>query len=515
MTASTPTSTVDSSSRRWVSLAAACTAAGMVWLAFADFGVAIPTVADDLHADLGTLQWANNAFSLVTGALVIAAGKFGDVFGRRRMLLLGIVLFGAFSVVGGLAHGMPLLIVGRGLMGVGAALILPATLALIPPQFTGRALLTAFGVWQAVAWGGDAIGPAIGGVLTHLLGWQWLFWVNVPLAVVAVLAIRAFTPESSDPHASSRVDWLGLVTIAAAVFALLYALTDGPSVGWDAPVVVGMLVAAVVLAVAWWVIELHVSHPLVDLRLFRLRAYDGALVANLTMNLAFAGLSYLLVLWLQNARGYGPVQAGLLVMPVVLGIFVFIPVGGRMDARFGGRRPAVVGLVVMSVGILGLGTTSTDSSLWVMGVALVVLGVGLGLMSTPVSSNTVGGVDEELAGTAAGVFKMSSMVGGSIGVALLAALGRSLSAGEWTRAARDAGLSGDDVDRARAALVNSSSFSDAIQSLPASERSAVTRSVVDAFSSGVGDAMVVTGILSALAAVVVVLVWPRPSRPTP
>jgi MFS family permease len=153
-----------------VSLAATCTAAGLVWLAFADLGVAIPTIADDFHADLSTLQWANNAFSLAAGALVIAAGKFGDVFGRRKMLQVGILVFAACSIVAALAPNAGMLIVGRGLMGVGAALILPATLALIPPQFAGREQLTAFGVWQAVAWGGQAVAPAIGGVNTQTLG---------------------------------------------------------------------------------------------------------------------------------------------------------------------------------------------------------------------------------------------------------------------------------------------------------------------------------------------------------
>ncbi|MHA7135374.1 MFS transporter [Oerskovia turbata] len=512
MAASAPPPTAAPTSRRWASLAGICAAAGMVWLAFADLGVAIPTIADEMNADLGTLQWANNAFSLVTGALVIAAGKFGDVFGRRRMLLLGVALFGAFSVVAALAPGTGLLITGRGLMGIGAALILPATLALIPPQFSGRELLTAFGVWQAVAWGGQAVGPAIGGVLTDLLGWQWLFWVNVPLAVVAFLVVRALTPESANPDATRHVDWPGLLTIGLAVFALLYALTEGPAVGWGAPVVVGTLGAAVVLAVAWCVVELRVKDPLVDFRIFRLRAYDGGLTANLTMNLAFAGLSYLLVLWLQNVRGYDPVVAGLLMLPSTVGIFAFIPLGGRMDARFGGRRPVLIGLVVMSLGLLALGTTSIDSPLWQMALALVIVGLGLGLLSTPVSNATVGGVEEALAGTAAGVFKMSSMVGGAIGVAVLTALGRGLSEREWTGAAADVGLSADQIDQARQALVGSTSFSEAIASLPADSQQSVTQAVAEAFSSGVGDAMVATGILGLLATLVVLLVWPRATR---
>ncbi|EME23371.1 MFS transporter [Rhodococcus triatomae] len=497
------------SPRRWVSLAAICTAAGLVWLAFADLGVAVPTIADDFHADLSALAWANNAFSLVAGSLVIAAGKFGDVFGRRRMLLLGIVLFSGFSVVAALAGNVEMLILGRALMGIGAALILPATLALIPPQFSGKTLLTAFGVWQAVAWGGQAVAPAIGGVITDTVGWPWLFWINIPLGLGAYAVIHAFTPESSDASATRKVDWLGLATIGLAVFALLFALTEGPGVGWSSPLVVGPLAAAVVLAVAWVWIERTVSDPLVDLSLCRLRPYDGALTANLVMNLAYAGLTYLLVLWLQNARGYSAVEAGLLMLPATIGIFAFIPIGGRLDAARGGRMPVLLGLLVLGLGLFVFTPMRAGSGLWLLALGLVVVGVGLGMLSTPVSNTAVGDVPETLAGTAAGVFKMSSMVGGALGVAVLTALARAFTVHDSQDAIAQAGLSGDDVTAAQHALVNSASYADAIASLPQPLRDEVTSAVVDAFSYGVAQATVVTGVVSMITVLVVAYVWPR------
>jgi EmrB/QacA subfamily drug resistance transporter len=497
------------SSRRWVSLGATCTAAGLVWLAFADLGVAIPTIADDLQADMATLQWANNAFSLVTGALVIAAGRFGDVYGRRRMLQIGVALFGVFSVVAALAPGVGVLILGRGLMGIGAALILPATLALIPPQFSGREQLTAFGIWQAVAWGGQAVGPAIGGVITQTVGWQGLFWLNVPLAALTYLTVRAVTPESSDADASHRVDWTGLVTIGLAVFALLYALTDGPSAGWGSPLVIGLLVVSVLLAVAWYVFERRASEPLVDLALFKLRDYDGALTANLVMNLTFAGASYLLVLWLQNIRGYGAVEAGLLMLPATVGIFAFIPLGGRLDASVGSRRPVLVGLVVLGLGLLTLGLLSEHSSIWLLAVGLLVMGVGLGLLSTPISNTAVGNVPVRLAGTAAGVFKMSSMVGGALGVAALTAFARGFTSRDVGPALQDSGLLQPDIDQAHQALVNSASFADALATLPPDLASAITKVATAAFSAAVGDTMVATAVVTLLSVLVVALLWPR------
>ncbi|GAA3971943.1 MFS transporter [Actinomadura viridis] len=500
---------------RWVSLAAICTAAGMVWLAFGDLGVALPVIADEFTTSLSTLQWANNAFSLVTGALVIAAGRFGDIFGRRRMLVLGLVLLAAFSVLAALAPGAGWLVVGRGLMGVGAALILPASLALIPPEFSGRAEITAFGIWQAVAWGGLSIGPAISGGVTEALGWRWLFWINLPLAAVTLVAVRLTTRESRDPGASRRVDWLGLACIGAAVFALLYALTEGPAAGWTDPVVVGLFAATVVFAVAWFHVERRARDPLVDLRLFRRRTYDGALTANLTMNLAFSGMSFLLVLWLENTRGYSPVEAGLLMLPATFGVFAFIPLGGRMDARRGGRPPAVGGLVVAAAGLFLLGFLGTETRVW-FPVALFIIGLGLGLVSTPVANTAVGDVPRDLAGTAAGVFKMSSMLGGALGVAVLTAFARGLTENAAAGAVARSGLTSAEIAQAREALVNSSSFKDALASLPPDLRAAVVRAVTDAFDTGVARTMVATAILTLAATVLAFFLWPRGvEKPTP
>ncbi|MFI0789891.1 MFS transporter [Streptomyces lydicus] len=494
---------------RWVSLAAICTAAGMVWLAFGDLGVAIPQIADEFRSNLSSLQWVNNAFSLVTGALVIAAGKFGDLFGRRRMLQVGIVLLAVFSVPAALAPDVGWLILGRGLMGIGGALILPASLALIPPEFSGKAETAAFGIWQAVAWGGLSIGPALSGVIADGLGWRWLFWINLPLAAVTLVVVRATTPESRDEEASRTIDWLGLLSIVFAVFALLYALTEGPSVGWGSPLIVALLVATVVLSVAWWRIERRVRQPLVDLDIFRIRAYNGALAANLTMNFTFAGLSFLLVLWLENARGYSAVEAGVLMLPATIGVFLCIPLGGRLQNRRGGRLPSVMGLLMAGAGLFVLGFLGTRSSMEYLAVALVIIGLGLGLVSTPVANTAVGEVPIDLVGTAAGVFKMSSMLGGALGVAVLTAIARERTSQDAAAVIEASGLTPADISQVRQALVNSSSFRDAIASLPPDLRHTVVQAATEAFSSGVADTMAVTAVLTVLATVAVLFLWPR------
>lgn len=496
-------------SQRWVSLGGICAAAGTVWFAFADLGVAIPLIAEEFSSNFATLQWANNAFSLVTGALVIAAGRFGDLFGRRRMLELGVALLTAFSVFAALSPTTGWLITGRGLMGLGAALILPASLALIPPEFSGRAEIAAFGVWQAVAWGGTTIGPALSGIITDGLGWRWLFWINIPVAVATLAVVRVTTPESRDPGASTHIDWLGLASSCLAVFALLYALTEGPSAGWGSPKIVGLFVATAVLAMVWYQIERRVREPLVDMALFRLRAYNGALAANLTMNFAFAGLSFLLVLWLQNARGLNAMQAGALMLPATGGVFSGIPAGGRLDARRGGRMPSVLGLGVACVGLFFLGFLGAVTSLWLLAACLFMIGLGLGLVSTPVANTAVGEVPTNLAGAAAGAFKMSSMLGGALGVAVLAAVARALTQHEAAGAVQASGLSPEQIFQVRSTLVNSRSFRAAIESLPPDQERTVARVVTEAFTSGVADTMIATAILSVVGTVLVSLLWPR------
>lgn len=269
---------------------------------------------------------------------------------------------------------------------------------------------------------------------------------------------------------------------------------------------------AALLVVAWCVIESRVAEPLVDLKLFRLRAYDGALVANTTMNLTFAGISFLLVLWLEKVRGYDAIEAGLLLLPATLGIFLFIPVGGRLSVRHGGKLPVVLGLVIMSAGVCLLALLGESRPLWIVGAGLVVLGVGLGLLSTPISDTAVGGVPIDLAGTAAGVFKMSSMVGGAIGVALLTALATVFSSEQAERTASAAGLSAEQIDEAQEALVGSSNFEQALGPLPEDQQQTIIEAAKSVFSEGVADAFIAAGAIALLATILVFFIWPRGLR---
>ncbi|SHN45091.1 MFS transporter [Cryptosporangium aurantiacum] len=412
-------------SRRWVGLVGMCTAAGLVWLAFADFGVAVPTISRDIGGSLTALQWANNAFSLVTGALVLATGRLGDLYGRRRMLQAGLVAFGVTALLAAFPSGVAGLIAGRALMGIGAALILPATLALIPAMFPRAQQPTAFGAWMAVAWVGQAAGPAVGGLLTDTIGWRSIFWVNAPLAVVALALVGYGTAESTDRAVPRRLDVSGILTSALAAFCLLYGCTEGQELGFTHPLVLALFAATAVLIVVFVVRENRARFPLVDLALFRVRSFDGALVANTVMNMVFAGTTFLLTLHLQDVEGYSAVAAGLLLLPSTVTILAVNPLGGRLSRRRGARLPVVAGLLTIGVGTVIVGLIGRDYSYALLASGLVVVGAGLGLLSIPLSDTAVAGPPERLAGTAAGLFKMTSMLGGALGVAVLMAVSQA------------------------------------------------------------------------------------------
>ncbi|MFF2045413.1 MFS transporter [Kitasatospora sp. NPDC058170] len=500
------------SPHRWTAMAGMCVAAGMVWLSFADFGVAVPTIADELSVSLPALQWANNAFSLSTGALVLAAGRLGDIFGRRRMLEIGLVVMGLVSVPAAFTPGVEGMIAGRALMGVGAALILPATLALIPPMFPVEEQPRAFGAWMAVAWVGQAAGPAVGGLLTGLLGWRSIFWINAPVALVGLWLVRRAAVESTDPNATRHIDLVGLVISAAAAFCLLYGCTAGQEDGFTDPVIIALLVGSVVLAALFVLVERRVADPLLDLRLFSSRPFSGALVANSVMNIVFAGVSFLLTLYLQEVRGYGPVAAGLLLLPSTATILLLNPVGGRVAARRGARLPVVLGLYLLGIGTLVAAVLGTSYHYAVLAVGLLVLGAGLGLMSIPLSDTAVAGPPEELAGAASGMFKVTSMLGGAFGVAVTVAVQQAVETNQAVSRARAAGLSEADAQELGNAVTDSKLADQILASVDQSTADAITAAYQEVQAVGTGRAVGLAGLVAVAAAVVLPLVWRQARR---
>lgn len=497
------------STKRWWSLTGLCLAAAVVWFAAANLPVASTAIADDLGGSVTALQWANTIFALVTGALVIAAGRFGDIFGRRKVLDLGLALFAVASALAALAPDATVLIAGRALMGVAAAAILPATLAIIPIEFDGRDQVVAFSAWMAVAGVGQAAAPAIAGALTTLVSWRAIFWVDVPVCAAALALVLLTTPESRDEGASRKIDYLGLATVAGGLVALLYALNEGPTLGWGSPRVGGAFVLAAVLLGACLLIESRIEEPLIDLRLFRRRSFDGALIDNFVYNVTLAGTMYVLALYLETVRGYDALTAGLLLLPSTVSMLVFIPVGARAEMRRGPRFPLATGTLIMGVGTFLAGFLAADTPYWWYAAAIFIQGVGIGLFSTPLSDTAVGLAPPEKAGAASGVFKMCSMVGGAFGVAVLGAIYRGLEISQLKADAAAAHLTEEQQRQVNDAFANSDKARQIFESLAPDIQRKVTAAVHDALSSGIGGSLKVAAVFSIVALVAVLLLVPR------
>jgi EmrB/QacA subfamily drug resistance transporter len=497
------------SAKRWWSLTALCLSAAIVWFAAACIPVATTAISDDLGGSVTSLQWVNTVFTLACGALVIAAGRLGDIFGRRRVLAVGLVIFAAASVVAALAPDTNVLILGRALMGVGAAAILPATLAIIPIEFSGKDQVTAFSAWMATTAVGQAAAPAISGGLTTFLGWQAIFWINLPLCAAAFVLVRWSTAESRDEGASHRLDYLGLVTVATGLVALLYALNEGPNSGWGSTRIIASFILAAVLLAAFVVIEYRSREPLIDLGLFRRKSFDGALIDNLVYNITLAGTMYVLALYLEEVRGYDAFTAGLLLLPSTVSMLVFIPIGARLELRRGPRFPLATGTLIMGVGTLLAGFLATDTPYWWYAMAIFIQGIGIGLFSTPLSDTAVGLAPPDESGAASGAFKMCSMVGGALGVALLGGVYRGLQLSQLHSDADAAHLTADQQQLVSDAFSSTAKAEQIYKTLTPDVQQKVHDAVQAALAHGIGGSLKFAAVFSALAVIAVLLLVPK------
>ncbi|MFY1676362.1 MULTISPECIES: MFS transporter [unclassified Streptomyces] len=508
----------DAAPRRGQALLGICLSAALVWVSFADFAVIIPTLAGELAVTLPQLQVANNVFGLTAGVFVLAGGRLCDAYGRRRMLELGLVALGLASLLGFVVPGYAGLVASRALMGCASAFVLPATLSLIPSIFSGREQSLAFGAWMGTTWTGQAGAPAIGGLLADLLGWRSVFWVTAPLAAVAWwLVRRGVLRESRDPGVSRHVDLVGLLTSGLAFFCLIYGCSLVQDLGFTDPVTLALLGAALVFGVVFVLSQRVVAEPLMDLVLFSYPAFRGSLTANGVMNAVFTGVAFLLALYLQDVLGYSVLGAGLLLLPPTVTILLFIPVGGWIESRIGPRAPVAWGLVLLGAGILITGWLGRGAGLVVVLVGQSVAGTGLGMLSVPMSRALVAGAPARLAGSASGVFKESSMLGGAFGVAVFAAVQRYFEDDEAVDVAMAAGLSEEDALTLANSAVDSALADRLLSTLPPATRDVVVAAMVEAHEAATGKAIWLAGLVAVASAGVVALLWRpyrRPSGPS-
>jgi EmrB/QacA subfamily drug resistance transporter len=393
--------------------------------------VALPSIQRDLGADLSELEWIVTGYALTFASLMLVGGKVADAYGRRRVFVLGIVVFTFASLMCGLATSSSMLIGSRVLQGAGAALMNPATLSIIAATFPPRERGTAIGIWAGTSALALAIGPLAGGLITEHLDWSWIFFINVPIGLLGIAASFLFIDESRDETHSS-LDLPGLATSAIGLFALTYGLIEANTYGWTSGRILASFAISVVALASFIVIERRRREPMLPLELFRNGTYTGANLVMLLVALAMFGVFFFVSLYMQNILGYSAVQAGAAFLPMTMLIIFIAPLAGKTSDRLGSRGLMTAGMILLSVQLLIFSRLGVDASFFDLLPALVIGGVGMSLTMTPSAAAATRSVPVDKAGVGAAVLNCARQVGGTMGVAIMGAIVAGEAGGERT-----------------------------------------------------------------------------------
>ncbi len=484
--------------RKWLPLTAVCLGAFMLLVDVTIVTVALPDMATSLHTTFADLQWVMDIYALALAALLLGAGSLADQIGRRKLYVAGLGLFAVASLACGLATGPGMLIAFRGLQGVGGAAMFATTMALLSGAYQGRDRGIAFGVWGAVNGAAAAAGPVLGGLLTEHLDWRWIFFVNLPVSVLAVVVTLRVVKESRNPQASG-VDIPGMLTFTLFAGALTYALIRVGENGWTSTTTLGLFALSALSLLAFVLIEMRSSRPMLDLGLFRSPAFVGIMVGGLLLSVA--AFSYLVYssLWLQSVRGMGPVTAGLAMLPMSIVAFVAAAVAGK---KLHGAPPRLTiggGLLLIGVGALLQTVIGADSDWATLAAGLAVTGAGVGLATPAMASTVMAAVPQARAGMAGGALNTARQLGNALGIAVLGAV---FQAGVL------------DSLRSSPAVADPQQTADALTGGAAGAVIARAPEAVhvvhEAFASGLRDTFLVSGVLGLLGGLAV-LVLVRPA----
>jgi EmrB/QacA subfamily drug resistance transporter len=417
--------------RRWLTLAAVSFGLFMIMLDNTVVNVALPAIQEDLGADLSELEWVVAGYALTFAALMLIGGKVADAFGRRRIFVIGIAVFTLASLWCGLAESGEMLIAARIVQGAGAALMNPATLSIIAATFPQAQRGMAIGIWAGVSALALAIGPLVGGLLTDHLSWHWIFFVNVPVGVLAIAASFLFVDESRDTT-HVRLDIPGLSTSAVGLFALTYGLIEANTYGWTSARIVAAFAIALVSLIAFVLLERHQRAPMLPLDLFKNRTYTGANVVILLVALAMFGVFFFVSLYMQNILGFSAVQTGAAFLPMTILIILLAPIAGRTTDRIGSRALMTTGMVLIAAQLLYLSRMGADATFWDLLPGLLVGGAGMAMTMTPGAAAATRAVPVDKAGVGAAVLNAFRQVGGSLGIAVMGAIVAHEAAGSMT-----------------------------------------------------------------------------------
>jgi EmrB/QacA subfamily drug resistance transporter len=405
----------------WVVLVLVCLAQFMVILDATIVNVALPSIQRDLEMSDANLQWIVNAYALLFGGFLLLGGRAGDLIGRKRIFLLGVIVFTGASLVCGLAQNETALILARGVQGLGAALVSPAALSIVTTTFKEGAERTkAMGVWAAIAVGGGAVGLLLGGILTDVFSWPWIFFVNVPVGIVTFVLSLRLVPESKDEAAHRSFDLAGAVTVTGGLVALVYGIVRSNQTGWGSAEVLGFLALAAVLLIGFVVIERRSAEPLVRLSIFAVRTVRGANAVMFVVACGLFAMFFFNTLYLQRVLGYSPLEGGLAFLPFTAGVIIGAGLSQRLLPALGAREVPIIGLMMAVAGLLLFLRLTPDGTYLVdLLPGIMLTSIGMGLTFVPVTLIATSGIPSGDAGLASGLFNTSQQIGGALGLAIL------------------------------------------------------------------------------------------------
>jgi EmrB/QacA subfamily drug resistance transporter len=408
--------------RKWWTLGALSFALFMVMLDNTVVNVALPAIQKDLGIGVSELEWTVTAYALTFAVLLLSGGKLGDMYGRRRIFMIGLLVFTVSSLVCGLASSAPELIGARAVQGVGSALMMPATLSIITATFAAAQRGMAIGIWAGVSAMALAIGPLLGGVITEHISWNWIFFVNVPIGILAVIAAIVVVPESSDMSHEQRLDLPGLVTSGIGLLALVYALIEAHRLGWTSATIIALFAVAAVALTAFVFLELHQRLPMLDLSLFKNGTFTGANLVAILVTLAMFGIFVFFPIYMQDLLGWSPIQAGAALLPWTILIVIFAPIAGKLSDHVGSRWLMAGGMATVGLCCLELSTVAVDSTFWRLLPGFILGGLGMAFVMTPMSAAVMGSAPVDKAGVASGVLNTFRQVGVALGIAITGAI---------------------------------------------------------------------------------------------
>ncbi len=415
--------------RKWWTLIAVCVATFMLLMDVTIVNVALPSIQADLDASLSSLQWVVDAYALTLASFLLVFGSLGDRLGRRRIFSIGFVVFTVSSLLCGLAESATVLNLCRGLQGVGAAGMFATSLALIAQEFEGRERGKAIGIWGATLGGAVAIGPLVGGAITEGLGWEWVFFINVPIGIAAVVLTETKLENvaATDPQ---PIDWSGVVTFTLGLFALIFALIRGNAEGWGSPLILAAFALAAGMFAAFWLIESRRDGPMLDLSLFRVSSFCGVSIVALTLSASMFSMFLYETLYLQGVLGYSPLEAGIRFLPTTLLMFAVSPIAANLSYRIPVRVITGTGLLLVSVGLFLMHGVAPGDDWTTLLAGFIVAGAGVGMVNPMIAETAIGVVPAARAGMASGINSTFRQVGIATGVAGLGAVFSSRIASE-------------------------------------------------------------------------------------